>query len=236
VAAAVIAAVLLVGNDWGSVEEPGPVDDDVPVRTLTPGRGIFDKPASIDAGVWSVRIQDHQGAERSLLVDVPPGWGQDDDVALSTGAPEDPTTRGFELSADLTGVYRGPCKSRTTPAGDTAREQAHALATMPGVEAGSVEPASLDGHAGYQVSLRPPAELDGRGGACVDGMATLYRSQSWPMYIKLGWTALVRVVDVDGHVLVVSAVHGPDASQADIDELVRMVDTAQLADPTPEPD
>ncbi len=64
----------------------------------------------------------------------------------------------------------------------------------------------------------------------------IFKSQNWPMFMNLGWTALVRVVDVDGHVLVVSAIHGPDASAADIDELMQMVDTAQLPDTTPEPD
>ena len=232
VAAVVVLVLAVAGLGWfPQAAEPAPAEPDTPVRTLTPQRGVFDVPAPVEPGVWRVRFLDHRGTDPFLLVDVPAGWGQDDDVALSTGSPKDLTTRRLELTADLVGVYRSPCGLRTRPAGDTALAQAQALAAIPGVQAGPVKPATLDGHPGYQVRLHPPAALPRRGGACAEGMALLFRSQNWPMFLRLGWTALVRLVDVDGHVLVVTAVHGPEASEADLDELARMVDTARLGDP-----
>ena len=54
--------------------------------------------------------------------------------------------------------------------------------------------------------------------------------------MTLGWTDLVWVVDVDGRGLVVSAIHGPDATPAEIDELVGWSSTVTFVDPTPEPD
>lgn len=230
VAAAVATGVLLVVTNWSGPDEPAPVEQ-VPVRTLIPERGVFAEPAMIEPGPWRVKFQDHLGWVNYLQVDVPSGWGQDDDVVLATGVPEDTTTRRLELSADIVGIYRGPCTNRTVPAPDTALQQAQALAALPWVRASPVEAASLDGHPGYQVTVRLPAEPHGRGGACSDGLAVLFKTVNWPSYITHGWTALIRLVDVEGHVLVVSAVHGPDASEADIDELVRMVDTATLSDP-----
>jgi hypothetical protein len=230
VAAAVATAVLVVTQGLRPVEKPEPVEE-TPVQTLAPELGTLEDPEPIEPGRWRVGFQD-ASTPRLLEVDVPPGWGQDDDVSLSTGAPSAPAARRLDLAGDMVGVYRDPCRSSSSPVGDTALEQAQALASMHRVHTSAVTPAVVDGHPAYHVRLDIPAGLRGKGESwCAEGMALVIRTTNWPTVVPLGWTARVWIIEYGRQELAITATYGPEATPAQIEELLHMVETATIVDP-----
>ena len=229
--AASVAAVLVTTSALSPAQTaPEPADQSPIGTTLTRHRGYYAKPAPIVPGFWQVRFVDLVGIRARLVVDVPAGWGQDDDVALATGPDGRPTTRRLELSADPVGVVRGPCQKGVTPAEHTALGVAQQIAAVEEFQVDAVEAVTVAGVAGFRVNVRPSSQLPEQG-LCREGVTEVITTRQWGSVMPLGWTAPTWLLDVDGHVLVITGLYGPEASPAEIAELIQMVETSDLLTP-----
>ena len=105
--AAVTVLALVLGRDWvPKAETPEPTDD-VPVRALDPARGEYVDPEDLDPGRYRARFAfPPVDGLPDVEIDVPAGWGQDNDSALATA----PSSNS---SADRPG-RQGRCGSRAT--------------------------------------------------------------------------------------------------------------------------
>ena len=109
VAAATVLALVL-GRDWlPRAEAPAP-SNDVPVRALDPGRGEYLDPEDLDPGRYRARFAfPPVGGLPDVEIDVPAGWGQDNDSALATAPSSDGSARRIDLVGRVLRVESNPC-------------------------------------------------------------------------------------------------------------------------------
>jgi hypothetical protein len=236
-AATVAAVLVLVGLRWSPpASEPDPVDTDVPAQALY-NRGLFMDPAAVEPGRYLVRVNQPPAPESMYVaIDVPAGWGQDDVYSLATAAANDPTTRRLDFYGGVRRVQADACAWPLVRPGDSTLALAQALSSIAGVRTSEPEPVRLDDRPGYLVRVRAPTSqkaLDD----CLDGVYLLYAAVDRRLcHDAPGWTDLIWVVDVDGRRLVINASYGPEVAPAEVDELVRMVESVTFTDPLSEPD
>lgn len=231
-AAAVAAIVVLVGLDLvpRAEETPEPLVD-IPVQALVPGRGMYADPAAIDPGRYRVDVKQTRRLSgiRTIDIDVPPGWGQDDKYALATGPWSDSTARRLDVYGKVSRVHPDPCSSHVERVGPGAYDVARSLASLERVSASRPLPVTIDGSAGYIVRVDIPTAQSAE--TCGDGRLLRW----WPGRegdSEHGWTELLYVLDVEGQQqIAINASHGPRATQAEVDELVRMVESVTFAPP-----
>jgi hypothetical protein len=236
-AAAVVAAVLVLGHDWRpAAQSPQPVDVPPPVqaRSLS-SEGMYAEPQVLAPGRYRAVFLGPEGDRDSvgIEIDVPAGWGHDDIYAFATGPGEDDATRRIDLFAGLTRVRPDQCSGRVVRPGPGALALAEVLATLARTRATGPTPVTLSGYSGYRLRLEDPAPEPAKdrcaGGSAMReiGVATgLAMAESLP-----GWTSLIWVLDLDGTRVVVNASYGPDVTPAQEAELVAMVESASFVLP-----
>ena len=152
---------LVLGRDWmPKAETPEPVDD-VPVRALDPGAGQLRRPRGPGSRPLprAVRLPAGDGLP-DVEIDVPAGWGQDDDSALATAPSSNSSARRIDLVGRVLRVESNPCSPEwARPAAGTLG-LARALSSVPRAAGTAPAPVTLDGHQGYVVRLTGPRTHD----------------------------------------------------------------------------
>jgi hypothetical protein len=222
VAAAVALAVVLLGHDWRVTAAPEPARE-IPVRDLPPSVGMFADPADLAPGRWNVDfLPDRWPARAEAVVDVPAGWGQDDRFALATGPGNEPDTRrlDFFVGRELDLSW---CPGQGLGPERTPLDIARAISSVAAMSAGALEPVTVDGHDGWFVELddTPAREKPD----CRQPDTFLYTVPGMVCQAP-GFTTLMWVFDIDGRELAVFASYGPRVSRPQVEEMVRMVETA----------
>ncbi|MFC4785843.1 hypothetical protein ACT8ZV_15290 [Nocardioides sp. MAHUQ-72] len=223
--AAVALAVLLAGHDWGPrAAGPEPAEP-VTVQALTPQRGMFRNPADLVPGTYQVTFLPGDWWHGIVAeVTVPAGWGQDDRYALATGPAERPATRRLDFFTGPDAVL-ARCSRTGLGASPTPLEVARAVGSVAGMSASAPQPVTLDGHNGYLVELRdtPAKETS----TCDREDNFLYAVPGMRGEAS-GFTALMWTFEVEGRQATVFASYGPDVTDDQVDELVRMVESARF--------
>jgi hypothetical protein len=230
VAAAVVALLAVVGQDWlREARGPEPVDEP-PVRAAVRlhSDGMYAEPEALAPGRYQAFFLGLSTV--TVELDVPDGWGQDDIYALATGPGDAPDTRRIDLFDTIDKVQRDPCRERLTHVRPGALNLARVLADLARTRSSGPTPVTLGGHPGYLVRLEDPHHLVSpfcarttalreydMGGIRAEGLA--------------GWTSDIWVVDVAGTTVVLSATHGPDVTPAQEAELVEIVQSASFVLP-----
>lgn len=226
--AVVCVAAALVYGTGGSPRDASPdpakdLEQPAEVRTLTPQRGKMDAPAAIDPGRYSVRFLDAWAHPFTAVIDVPPGWGQDDNVTLATGPAFRDDVRRLELWT-VARVPENACHGRSKAIGPSAADLVSALDAQRGSRMSSVQRVLLDGRPAYRVTLT--ANLGSS--PCPDPL--VWMSTLWPKYLPVGETDIIWILDVDGQRRVVDASYGPDVSPAEIVSMLRMAESLTILD------
>ena len=117
--------------------------------------------------------------------------------------------------------------SVTNP-GPTVADLATALAAQPRLRGTNPVPVTIGGHDGLYVELtRPAANCPGQVLWFAPRiMHTAYHDR----FIDPGDVARIWILDVDGHRVVIDAIHPADASDAEVAELTQMVESATFMD------
>jgi hypothetical protein len=103
-----------------------------------------------------------------------------------------------------------------------------AVSALPG--ASPAEPVTLGGRSGLRIRLDP---VPGRDGPPCAGEVVL-REFSLRVVMASqfpGWSSVIWAVDVDDHLVVVAASHGPDVTPAEEQELVGIVESLSFVLP-----
>ena len=103
----------MLGRDWmPRAETPEPVDD-VPVRALDPARGMYVDPEDLDPGRYRARFAfPPVDGLPDVEIDVPAGWGQDNDSRLATAPRSNSSARRIDLVGRVLRVQSNPCSAR----------------------------------------------------------------------------------------------------------------------------
>jgi hypothetical protein len=229
--AAVTVIALVLGRDWQpKAETPEPVDD-VPVRALDPARGKYVDPEDLDPGRYRARFAfPPVDGLPDVEIDVPAGWGQDNDSALATAPSSNSSARRIDLVGRVLRVESNPCSPRWVPPDPGALGLARALASVAGTGGKPPVPVTLDGHEGYVVRLRAPRTEDAFLRCTHGSPFQLYLQEGAMVFEHPGWSSRFWVLDVGDNPVLISASHGPDVTQAQEAELVEMVESISFTE------
>ena len=233
-AAAVVVAAFLGMRFMLPPNIGGPQEIPVPTSTASPSA----LPAQGDLEAGTYRIDADEWAPRPLTFTVPEGWRTSDGF-VSKGEGTQPAPREFGdvfvVTWKLTHVYIDACQwdgaiaEKMTEVG-TPDEVTEALASQLGHETTGPTAVTLGGYPAQQLDFYVPEDFE---------IATCSASflRLWPdpgpntsggLPIFAGQTVTVYVIDIDGDALVVAAASLADASEADIAELERIVDSIRI--------
>ncbi|CUR55291.1 hypothetical protein NOCA2240063 [metagenome] len=237
--AAAIAATWLMLNPPGlsrtapadPAQHPSPTSNvEYPegVSPLKAQLGVFGKPAPLRPGRYAVDFLDAPSWVPSAVVAVPAGWGQDDDVMLSTGSAFGRDVRRLELwTVDRVGS--NPCDVWPPAIATSVKDLATALQGLSAAVVTRPVPVSVGGYSG--VFLR----ITGTKGPSDCQVRTLWTTNKWEKYQEPRWTDLVWVLDIEGHRVVVNAAYGPAVPPRQIDQLKSMVNAITFTTGEQEP-
>ena len=230
VAAATVLALVL-GRDWvPRAEAPEPADD-VPVRALDPERGKYLDPEDLDPGRYRARFAfPPAGGLPDVEIDVPAGWGQDNDSALATAPSSDGSARRIDLVGRVLRVESNPCSPQWVPPAPGTLGLARALSSVARTGVTAPVPVTLDGHEGYVVRLQGPRTEDAFLRCTQGSPFQLYLQEGAMAFEYPGWTSRIWVLDVEGNPVLIQASHGPDVTPAQKAELVEMVESISFTE------
>jgi hypothetical protein len=211
----------------GASSTPTPQATDQ-IAVLDSAFGSADDPAPLEPGAYAIPFIGADDDAPWGKVQVPAGWGQDR-LLLATGDDLDPHLRRLELLA-VDQVAVDPCAGDLAPVEPTVTGIVDALTDQRTVHPSEASPVTLDDQNGQLVSFRVPADLDV--GRCADS-ESLWTMGVGPSHTSVfpGWNYRVWVVDVEGDPLVVMAAHGPETTDAELEELDEMVEGLTFTEP-----
>ncbi|MFC5176240.1 hypothetical protein [Nocardioides taihuensis] len=222
VAAAVALVLMLAGHDWRPAAAPEPARE-TPVWDLPSGVGRYASPVDLLPGRWNVDFLPDRWPHRAEAdIDVPVGWGQDDRFSLATGPGGERATRRIDFIAGKE-LALAWCPGQELGAERTPLDIARAISSVAAMSADAPEPVTVDGHDGWFVELgdTPARETPD----CRRPDTYLYAVPGLVCQAP-GFTTLMWVFDIDGRELAVFASYGPRATDQQVEEMVRMVETA----------
>lgn len=229
--AAVTVLALVLGRDWvPKAETPEPVDD-VPVRALDPARGKYVDPEDLDPGRYRARFAfPPVDGLPDVEIDVPAGWGQDNDSALATAPSSNSSARRIDLVGRVLRVESDPCTPEWVRPAPGALGLARALSSVPRAGGAAPVPMTLGGLEGYVVRLTAPRTHDAFLQCTHGSVFQLYLHEGAMGFEHPGWSSRMWVLDVEGHPVLISASHGPDVTPAQEAELVEMVESISFTE------
>ena len=219
--------VPLAGFEIGGpsvAEPPAPADSHRPLPSAD---------VDLDAGTYAV-----EGPYPfSVTVDVPEGWSScwwsDDEIGVCaphSASPELP--KGVAL-LNVDNVVRDPCESGQAlldpPIGPSVDDLVVAISSLRGFSATAATPVTVDGFSGKQFELTAP---EGDGGCPPDGDRSFgtWSTPSRTNGVSAGEVNLVRILDVDGVRLVITAAYDPAiASAEEVAEVRRIFDSIRIS-------
>ena len=227
-AAAVVAAVLVLGHDWRTqADPPDPVDRDRGKVMDLVIRGVYNDPAPVAAGRYRAFVVG-SGAHIKVELDIPAGWGQDDVFAFATGAGSDNRTRRIDAFAGVEKIGPNPCTDERFRPAPGIHGLAVALTGLAQNTSTTPRRVTLDGYPAYFLRLHGHRAPSGSA-PCTGGAVPRGLDDNVMVSADLSaWTSLVWVVDVEGEPVVLVASHGPGATTAQEGELFRIVGSASF--------
>jgi hypothetical protein len=278
VVAVVVGGAIIVGNrnQQGGIAAPANPTPTIaptptPTPTASPVLGLLNasmvpcpvRPAVTCMAPGTYKLSSPTHWPTTISFDVPEGWwewfpGNDlqDYEGFFADSPAEGGSGWGPMVMTVGEVSRDPCDPNAPmfkPADvDTPAELAAAMATWPGFEATTPEPISIDGVEGLMVELTSTKTFK----QCPDGQAFIWKTEAgalvdtYPMVDADGLLrpAQFRIVDVDGHLIVVrtpdlpvpspyEVSQGLDAETpihaADLVEMQAILDSIRFGDPRP---
>jgi hypothetical protein len=231
VAAATVIALVL-GRGWVlRAEAPAPTND-VPVRALDPERGKYVDPEDLDPRRYRARFAfPPVGGLPDVEIDVPAGWGQDNDSALATAPSSNGSARRIDLVGRVLRVDSNPCSPKWVVPAPGTLGLARALSSVARTGVTPPVPVTLDGHDGYVVRLQGPRTEDAFLRCTQGSPFQLYLQEGVMAFEYPGWTSRIWVLDVEGSPVLIHASHGPDVTPSEETELVGMVESISFSEP-----
>lgn len=229
-ASAAVVAVALIGiSILGGQQIGGPnLDDPTPspmpsIATqallpdsgqLTPGTYVIDEP-------FTLRVSMTVGDGWNIWSGITP-----DGAAIYKESADPPNGRGVIVSV-VNNLYADPCDTSAglldPPLGPSVEDLATALLEQPRTDASPITDVSLAGYSGKYVEYTATVAIDG----CA---STLHRwpTVAGPRLALVDEHDQVWILDVDGVRLVIDAFSFPGASEADLAEILEIVESIQI--------
>ncbi len=228
-AAAAFVAIVLIGSALFALPGTGvggPGDEPTPDPTATPMPWPTGYGSDLAPGTY---ISDGPTPVRSVVT-VPAGWltcgvGRDEFAACSR--PEQ--NAGFAVSL-IDNVVVDPCDASRTlldpPVGESVDDLVTAMSSLAGFTATDPTEVSVSGFSGKQFELRAPTSP-----ACElneNGLGA-WSSGDYINGVGPGEVNLVRIIDVDGVRVAITAAYQPYTSAGVVAELRAMLESARIA-------
>jgi hypothetical protein len=221
-AAAVVLAVILGINflsepNVGDAPEPTATRTASPAAAATPSALPFAR--ALSAGRYSLGPAFPVG----LTFEVPEGWescsaGELDQCVIREG--ETPIGVGFLI---VENVVADPCGSPSDlldpPVGPSVDDLVTAISNLQGFEATAATELTVDGFRGKEFTVTAPKDA-----GCGATWATAHRTNG----VGPGEINLMRILDVAGTRVVISATHFPEASEAQLSALDSVLASIQI--------
>jgi hypothetical protein len=221
-AVAVVVAVILSIN---FLSRPNVGSDPEPTATPTGTPEAAATPSSLPAGEQQLSGRYSLGTSFPVGInfEVPEGWlscsaGQLDQCVYREG--ETPIGVGFLI---VENVVADPCGSPSElldpPVGPSVDDLVTAISNLEGFVATAATDLTVDGFHGKEFTVTAPAEA-----GCGATWATEHRTNG----VGPGEINLMRILDVDGVRVVITAAHSPEASEEQLSALNSVIASIQI--------
>ena len=230
---AATAAVLIMAACGGDAAAPDAATDPTPESTTAaaPDVLIGDLPAG--TATYEVQLPDVRPERFVMTVTLPEGWtGVDGWVLHKNGGVEDRQGVAITIWGAPSFVYGDPCRwsDSAIEVEPTVNFMAQALATQQSRDASTPRELSVGGHRAVEVELTVPVDADismcdsyegepsFQSWASADGSTARYHQGP-------GQRDRVRLIDVDGELVIVDVATWPELPADEHDEILSVLDS-----------
>jgi hypothetical protein len=236
--APVVSAVLLLGACGSSDDSSGTSPADGSEGSSTTESGSAELAGDLPAGTatYAVRLPDEGAARFTMTVTLPEGWAGEDGWVLRTGGGvEERTGIAISLWGAPAFVYRDPCRwaDSAVTVEATVDFVAGLLAEQTGRSAFTPRALEVGGHRAVELRLSVPDDIDlascdeyegepyFQSWASADGSTARYHQGP-------GQRDLVRIIDVDGTLLIVDVATWPELPAEADEEIMAILDSMRF--------
>ncbi|CAN5344919.1 hypothetical protein BH24CHL10_BH24CHL10_00710 [soil metagenome] len=245
-AAATVAVAAFLGMRFlaPGASVGGPTETPTPTATPAPSVAAvaFPQPAALEPGTYFWDMETEPPVRFSFTV--PAGWTNRSDIIRKDKGEPGEVALGLWI---VTNTYADPCRwqdSLVDPAiGPTVEDLTTALISQSGRNASAATDVVVDGCPARRIELSVPADLDIA--TCDNGYyrdwlqegeshlenPDLDSVDATNVLFRSGQVNGVYILDVEGVRIVINTWHMPASSEADLEELQRMLDTIQIEPP-----